>query len=60
MKYEGENENDLKDKQDFMKNDPDHYPKDGMYTIDMNYSVFVWGAMYATLYLLMNCVCNSK
>lgn len=26
LKYQGENEEDLKDKQDFMKPDPDHYP----------------------------------
>lgn len=29
MKYESENENDLKDKIDFMKPTPDHYPKHG-------------------------------
>ena len=29
MKYEGENEKDLKDQQDFVKPDPQHYPKDG-------------------------------
>ncbi|ELU05823.1 hypothetical protein CAPTEDRAFT_167239 [Capitella teleta] len=26
LKYEGENEDDLKDQQDFIKGDPDHYP----------------------------------
>ena len=29
LKYEGENEDDLKDKQDFVKPDPEHYPSTG-------------------------------
>ena len=29
LKYEGENEKDLKDQQDFARPDLEHYPKDG-------------------------------
>jgi hypothetical protein len=29
LKYAGENENDLKDKMDFAKTDPEHYPAAG-------------------------------
>ena len=37
MKYEGENEDDLKDKQDFVKADPDHYPPGRMLRVSLIY-----------------------
>ena len=33
LKYENENENDLKDKQDFEKEAPSHYPPNGKGTL---------------------------
>ena len=33
LKYENENENDLKDKQDFEKEAPNHYPPNGKGTL---------------------------
>ena len=36
LKYEDENENDLKDKQDFVKSDPENYPPNSVYKAHHN------------------------
>ena len=54
LKYEGENESDLKDQQDFSKQDPSHYPAGGKSHVQLYVAVGDVGLQYNKLFSLEN------